>query len=130
MPPRDDLVVRGAVVTAHDEDGSADAGLAKLDRLLEERDTEAVDLRPLERARDRGRAVAVRVGLEHRPDAGPARVLADHAQIVAERFEVHLGAGRPHGVCRRGAAGAEDAGHVGSDHRRKERPVATSDSDR
>ena len=48
-----------AVVAAHDEDGRDDARLAQLDRLLEQRDAEAVDPRALERARDGGGAVPV-----------------------------------------------------------------------
>ena len=49
--------------------------------LFEEGDAEAVDARALERARHRGRAVAVRVGLEHRPHLRTARVLAHDARF-------------------------------------------------
>ena len=68
-PAREHLLVRAAVVSPHHQDGRADARLAKLDPLLEQRDAEAVDAGALERARDGRRAVPVGVGLEHRPDA-------------------------------------------------------------
>ena len=73
-PAREHLGVRAAVVAPHHQDGRADARLAQLDPLLEERDAEPVRPRALERARDRGGAVSVAVGLEHRPDARIAGV--------------------------------------------------------
>ena len=119
---RDDLVVRVAVVPAHDEDRRDDAGLAQLDRLFEQRHAEAVDLRALERTRDGRSAVAVAVGLEDRPDARLAGVPARDAQVVAQRFEVDLGPRRSHGVGRGGAARTQDAGDERSGHRKSERP--------
>ena len=87
--------------------------------LLEQRHAEAVDPRALERARDRGRAVPVGVGLEHRPDPGGPRVPLDDAQVVPKRLEVDLGARRPHRVGGSGAARAEDAGDERLGHRWK-----------
>ena len=113
---RDDLLVGAAVVPAHHEDRRDDAGLAQLDALLEQGDAEPVDLGSLERARNGGRAVPVRVRLEHGPDTGLARVPLEHAQIVPERLEVDLRARGTHGVGRSGAAGSQDAGHERLSH--------------
>ncbi len=95
---RDDLAVRRAIVTAHHQDRRGDARVAELDRFLEKRDAEAIGARALEGARDRGSAVAVCVGLEHRPDLGRLRGALHDAQVVAERIEKDLGAGGANGV--------------------------------
>ena len=114
-----DPVAAQPVEAAHDEDRRADARLAQLDGLLEQGHAHPRDARALQRARHRGRAVPVRVGLEHAPDlrarrhragwaGGPHRTRSSDAQVVAEVGEVHLGARGPDGVGGRGAAGAED----------------------
>ena len=63
------LAPRLTVVAAHDQKRHPDARFAQLDRLFEERHAKTVDARALERARHRGRAVTVGVGLEHAEDA-------------------------------------------------------------
>jgi hypothetical protein len=114
---REDLVVGAAVVAAHHQDRRADAGLAELDRLFEQRDAEAGEtLHALERPRHRRRAVTVGVGLEDGPDPGRTRVPRDDAQVVAQGLQVDLGARRANGVRGGGTTGAEDAGHEGLRH--------------
>ena len=100
--------MRAAVVPPHHQDRRADARLAQLDPLFEERDAEAVGAGALERARDGGGAVSVAVGLEDGPDARVAGVALDGAEVVAEGCEVDLGARGTHGVGRGGAARAQE----------------------
>ena len=128
--PGEHLFARAAVVTAHHEDRRDDPGLAELDRLFDQGDAEAVDASPLERARNGRRAVAVRVGLEHRPDTRAVGVATDDAQVVAQRLEVDLGARGPQGVGGSGAAGAEDAGDQGLGHRGENAGGGGADSGR
>ena len=111
---RDDLLVRAAVVPAHDEDRRADARIAELHRLLEQRDAEALGAGALERTRHRGRTVTVAVGLEDRPDLRSPRMARDHAHVVAERGQVHLRARRTDRVGRRSAPRPEDTHTVGT----------------
>ena len=103
-------VVRAAVVAAHDEDGRAmPASRSSTASSRSATQKPSAPARSSVRA-TAGRAVAVAVGLEDRPDlrAVPA-CRCDDAEVVAERLEVHLGARRAHGVGGRGAARLEDA---------------------
>jgi hypothetical protein len=93
---------RAGVEAAHDEDGSADARVTELDRLLEERDAEALGAGALQRTCHGGRTMTVTVGLEHGPDVSRRaragcflRVTNDDAEVVSQSGEVHLGARGP-----------------------------------
>src|SRR5439155_305612 len=79
-----------------DEDRARDPRPAQHDPLVEGRNAEPVGARRLERAGDRDRAVAVRVGLYDREQRRPvARELAQHAKVAGEEVEVDLGPGSP-----------------------------------
>jgi hypothetical protein len=113
--PRHDLlepIAPRPVVAAHDEDRDPDPRVAQLDRFFEERHAEPRDPGPFQCARHGGGAMPVRVRLEHPPDLRLRRTRdrpLEHAKVVPEVGQVHLGPGRPDCVRRRRPTGPEHA---------------------
>ena len=85
------------VVGAEHDDGGAESRRAELEAFLDQRDRERVAER-FQRARDRDRAVSVRVRLDHaeHPDALP-HCLPDAREVSLHGTEIDLGDRRTDG---------------------------------
>ena len=77
--------------------GRADAGLPQLGPLLHQRHRQPLGAARQRGARDRHRAVAVAVGLDHRAQPGGRRGAGQHGGVVPYGGEVHLGPAPPAG---------------------------------
>jgi len=75
-----------------------DAGFAKFDGFLEERDTDAVDSGSFQGASDGRRAVPIGVGFEYAEDTRCAGEAPDYAQVVTEVAKIDFRPCRSDGI--------------------------------
>ena len=93
QPVRDHLGHRGRRWLRQHQDRRVDAGVAELDPLPDQRHAQPCRA-GVERGAGHGhRAVAVAVGLDHRPHVGRGHDGAEPADVVADGGQVHLGPG-------------------------------------